>query len=67
MAMINTKQRLLSCFSASATTPTCFFFEIAGSGRRIRREREGPIEKERKTYNRLTLLVLVFLNIMSYI
>ena len=50
MAMIDTKERLLSFFSASATTGMPVFFGKAGNVRCAEAEKESTIEKERKTY-----------------
>jgi hypothetical protein len=51
MAVIDTKERLLRFFSASATTGMpVFFFGKAGNGRCAEAEKESTIEKERKTY-----------------
>ena len=68
MAMINTKERLLSFFSASATTGMpVFFFGKAGNGRCAEAEKESTIEKERKTYlTNLLVYFLVFLSIIPY-
>ncbi len=67
MAMINTKERLLSFFSASATTGMpVFFFGKAGNGRCAEAEKESTIEKERKTITDLFASFLEYYIIYYY-
>jgi hypothetical protein len=56
-AMINTKERLLSFFSAPTQPPPRRFFWKPGNGRGMHAEKESTIEKERKT---LACLLLLF-------